>query len=85
MRFANAMILVPFQPFRQIRQAIQAKETGSYDDTKTNDDVDGLALNSELNMSSRKERHLNATFLSTANMITSSLRKLISTTVASKQ
>ena len=59
------MIIVPFRPFRQIHQAMQAEETDSDDDTETNDYIDGLVLNSELH-SSRKERDLNATFVSTA-------------------
>ena len=64
------MIIVRFRPFRQIRKKKQAEETDSDDDTETNDYVDGLVLNSELHVSSRKEKNLNATFVSTANMIT---------------
>ena len=64
------MIIVPFRPFGQIRQAIQAEETDSNDDTETIDYVDGLVLDSGLYVGSRKGRNLNATFLATANMIT---------------
>ena len=67
------MFLVPFRPDRQICQGIKAiepEETDSDDDIEINDDVDGLVLNSELHVSSRKGRLLNATFLSSANMIT---------------
>ena len=64
------MIIVPFRPFRQIRLAIQAEKTDSDNDTEANDNVDGLVSNSEPHLSPRKERSLNATSLSTANMIT---------------
>ena len=53
-RSSEAMIIVPFRPFRQIRRAIQMVETDSDDDTEANDNVDGLVLNSELHVSSTK-------------------------------
>ena len=71
--FSNAIFLVPFRPDRQIRQgikAIEAEETDSDDDIETNDDVDGLVFELAATCELRKGRHLNATFLSNANMIT---------------
>ena len=38
-RFSEAMIIVPFRPFRKIRHAIQAVETDSDDYTEANDMV----------------------------------------------